>query len=121
VSYFIVGLILICISAWTAATHHLLPDWFAKLVFCVASGFWGLAFRASWLTKLNLDSPDNTYFTHFLAIVLLNALLTYGVLHVVPGVPYSPVFFALSLPVNVVLGIFVHPDFWIVPKWLGSK
>ena len=87
-----------------------------RFLFCVLAGFWGLAMRAFYLRK-NSSPPWPEYFSIYLFIIVINALAVFTFLtifnqYLVP----NDLFYTAALPLCVVLGVFCHPEKWLLFK-----
>ncbi|OGP54629.1 MAG: hypothetical protein A2Y65_03505 [Deltaproteobacteria bacterium RBG_13_52_11] len=89
-----------------------------RFSFCVLAGFWGLSMRAFYLRK-NSNPPWPEYFSIYLLIIVINAFAVFTFLtifnqYLVP----DDLFYTAALPLCVVLGIFCHPEKWLLSKFI---
>lgn len=120
--YFI-GPIVITRLSWPSKIHEAAPFigsfkkgdlW--RFSFCFLAGLWGLAMRAFHLRK-NSSPPWPEYFSIYPFIIVINALAVFTFLtifnqYLVP----KDLFYTAALPLCVVLGVFCHPDKWLLFK-----
>jgi len=86
-----------------------------KLLYSFFGGCFGLALRAHRTKLENLGPPYPDYCISYPAILIVNAFALFAFFEATRA---TDLFMIAAFPLAVVLGIYAHPEHWIIPRLL---